>query len=128
MGRASECKGCFNERTNLRYRNSPRARAKVLVSHARTRAERKGIAFDLDIDWATAAIEEGRCQVTKIPFDLSLSGPRNLYGPSLDRVDPSQGYTKENTSVVLFGYNACKNTASSGEAIEFFMAVAEALA
>jgi hypothetical protein len=124
MGRASECKGCSNKRNNASYRNSPRARAKVLVSHARTRAEKKGLAFELDIEWAFKAIAAGSCEVTGLPFDLSLTGARNLYGPSLDRVDPTMGYTRENTRVVLFGYNACKNTASETEVIDFFRTVA----
>lgn len=126
-GRASECKSCFNNRTNDRYRTSPRARAKVLTQHAKVRAEKKGIAFELTIDWVHAAILAGSCQVTGLPFDLTLASMRNLYGPSLDRADPSKGYTKENTKVVLFGYNACKNAASVDEAIAFFHAVSGAL-
>lgn len=127
MGRASECKACFRGRTNARYRNSPRARAKVLCQHARQRAEKKGLAFTLDIAWVADAIEAGQCQATGIPFDLSLVGARNLYGPSLDRVSPDEGYTKENTQVVLFGYNACKNTATTAEVATFFKTVSEAL-
>lgn len=126
MGYASECKGCSNKRCNSAYRNSPRARAKVLIAHARLRAGKKGLAFELDIDWAAKAIISGKCEVTGLAFDLSLTGERNLYGPSLDRVEPSKGYTKENTKVVLFGYNACKNTATEDEARDFFCKVSGA--
>lgn len=126
-GRASECKDCFRARNNSRYRTTTRPRAKTLYQHAKTRAERKGLAFNLTIEWIDERIREGRCQVTNIPFDLTLVGERNLYGPSLDRVVPEKGYTQENTKVVLFGYNACKNTASPEDTRLFFMEIAEAL-
>lgn len=126
QGRASECKKCFLARNRARYRTASRPRASVLLSHAKTRAERKGLAFSLDVDWIDAAIKSGRCQITGLPFDLTLRGARNLFGPSLDRVVPEEGYTKENVKVVLFGYNSCKNTASEDEARDFFLQVAEA--
>lgn len=127
-GRASECKSCFLARNRARYRTASRPRAAVLLSHAKTRAERKGLAFNLDVDWIDAAIKQGHCQITGLPFDLNLRGERNLFGPSLDRVVPEMGYTKENVKIVLFGYNSCKNTATADEARAFFLKVAEALA
>lgn len=127
MGRKAECKDCHNARSGAAYQQSLRARASALVSRARIRAERKGLAFDLNSDSILSALQTGRCQVTGQPFDFAVRGERNLYGPSLDRVDPKDGYTKENTRVVLFGYNACKSTATPDEVALFFKTVAGAL-
>ena len=53
----------------------------------------------------------GRCQVTNIPF-----GPkpvdsyfRNPYAPSLDRIDSSKGYHKDNVRLVLCAVNTAMN-------------------
>lgn len=53
----------------------------------------------------------GRCQVTGIPF-----GPkpvdsyfRNPYAPSLDRIDSSKGYHKDNVRLVLCAVNTAMN-------------------
>lgn len=87
-------------------RNTPRIRASALVSGARRRADKLKCEFDLDIDWLTPKIEAGQCEVSGIPFVLT-SG-RHAFAPSLDRTDPKKGYTKDNTKVVVWTYNAAK--------------------
>ena len=84
--------------------------------------------FDLTTDWVKERLDAGVCEVTGIPFRFDLSGHRNLYGPSLDRTVPEEGYTRANTRVVLFAYNSAKNGASPQETREMFLAVAGALA
>lgn len=127
-GLSAECRDCHNRRARASYRTKSRPRAKTLYQHAATRARKKGLPFSITIDWVKDRIEAGVCQVTGIPFQLTLTGQRNLYGPSLDRTDPQQGYTPENTRVVLFGYNALKNEATPAEAKGVILAMAGALA
>ena len=56
----------------------------------------------------------GICEVTGIPFTYGLNA-RNPWSPSLDRIDPSVGYTLENTRVVVWIYNAAKNVFSDSD-------------
>lgn len=76
-------------------------RAMCLVATCRTRAQRRGIEFDLDthVGALQARIDAGRCEVTGWPF--SLSPGRNYDSPSLDRIDAKRGYVYDNTRVVL---------------------------
>lgn len=49
------------------------------------------------------------------------TGRANPYGPSLDRINPSDGYTPENTRVVVWALNAMRNEFSD-EVIDFVFA------
>lgn len=81
-------------------------RAQCLVSHARIRSARKGIAFDLDIhvDDLQRRIDAGFCELTGLPFNLS--GGRTWDGPSLDRIVPADGYVIGNVRVVCYAVNS----------------------
>src|SRR3990167_2384708 len=64
-------------------------RAKCLIATARTRAHRRGLAFNLDqyVHELQARIDKGACELTGEPFDLSPG--RKFNSPSIDRIDPS---------------------------------------
>jgi hypothetical protein len=92
-------------------RAHPRRRATLLRYKARVRARRLGLDFDLPIEWVRNQLERGTCAVTGIPFDLAIGlGSRfhSKYAPTIDRIDPSQGYTREKCQVVVCQYNAAK--------------------
>ena len=95
---------------SLRY-STLEGRAQTLLNNGRQRARQKQLAFDLDVAWVRERLQAGVCEVTKIPFDESTttgSGSSRAFSPSLDRVIPELGYTKENTKVVCWVYNAAK--------------------
>ena len=73
-----------------------------LWRHAKTRAEKKRIAFEITVADVVAMLAPGRCAVSGLPFVMEVGGPRI---PSLDRKDSSKGYTRDNTRVVLFALN-----------------------
>lgn len=81
-------------------------RAKDLIRHAKFRALKKGIAFDLDDHCADvqSRIDSGVCEVTGMPFNLD--GGRTWDSPSLDRVDPDSGYLYSNIRVVCHAVNS----------------------
>lgn len=81
-------------------------RALTLIASARTRAKKRGLAFDLDqhVEDLQARIDRGRCEVTGYPFNLS--GGRTFDSPSLDRINAAEGYTHGNVRVVLHMVNA----------------------
>jgi len=60
----------------------------------------------------------GVCQKTGIK--LIIDGTKNNpYSPSVDRIDNSVGYTKENIQIVCAIYNFCKNQFSDDDVLEF---------
>jgi hypothetical protein len=136
-GRYAHCKQCHHaypgkssDVSKARYRllkAMPRGRATSLVNAARQRASKSGAACTISVDWVTAILEKGHCQVTGLPFNLTSAQARDLCAPSLDKRDPSLGYTPDNTQVVVWGYNACKGVSSDEAAREFLKAAAKAL-
>ncbi len=80
------------------------------LRQAKRRATKMGIPFDLTVDDIDAPT---LCPALGIRLDY---GPKQQGGepnsPSLDRIIPSHGYTKENVQVISFLANRIK---SSGE-------------
>jgi hypothetical protein len=82
---------------------------------SRTRSKIKKIDFDLTQEWILEKIRNGICPVTGITFYIDASpskhgGAQFPFAPSLDRIDSNKGYTKENTQVVVWIYNAAKSS------------------
>lgn len=129
----AHCKACharytaFNQKKKKGYRASPRTRASTLLAAARQRSAKKGLPCTISVFWIVRALEAGHCQVTGLPFNMTSDQARDLYAPSLDKRDPSLGYTPDNTQVVVWGYNACKGVSSDEAAREFLKAAAKAL-
>ena len=88
----------------MRYRL--RNRARDLMRHARARAHKKGISFDLDthIPELQSRIDSGICEVSGLPFNLE--GGRTWDSPSFDRENPKMGYIYSNIRVVLHAVNS----------------------
>ena len=81
-------------------------RAMCLVATTRTRARKRGLAFDLDQHVAElqARIDRGVCELTGVAFDWAPG--RKFNSPSFDRINPREGYTYDNVRVVLNLANA----------------------
>ncbi len=89
----------------------PKRRAIRLIDKARSRARRRGLEFHLTKDWVLGGLTRGTCAVTGIPFDLENghgSGKHNKFAPTIDRIDPSKGYTADNCQLVIYQYNVVK--------------------
>lgn len=101
------CVGC-------RYTSSLSGRVTQLRNSSIARAKKKNIEYDLDDDFILNMFisQENRCNLTGIVF--SLDPPKNgqhnnPYSPSIDRIDPKKGYTKDNVRLIL----SCVNFALS---------------
>lgn len=83
-----------------------RNRARDLIRHARLRAHKKALPFDLDqhIEELQSRIDAGVCEISGEPFNLT--GGRTWDSPSLDRITPSIGYIYSNIRVVLHAVNS----------------------
>lgn len=80
-------------------------RAKDLIRHAKLRAKKKNLPFDLSehLTELQARIDCGVCEVTGLP--LCLDGGRTWDSPSLDRIAPAAGYLYENIRIVCHAMN-----------------------
>lgn len=92
-------------------RTDPWARASRLLTWVRTRAAKTGKEFDLDVEWIAERMGAGICEASGIALELQLAkiGRIHPWGPSVDRIDPSKGYTKDNCQIVCWAYNMAKS-------------------
>lgn len=90
---------------------TPRGRAGGLCRQAKTRAKERGLPFAMEVDDIERRIRAGHCEASGVPFDLSFGHGAGLrpWAPSLDRTDPTKGYTPDNVRVVAWIYNAAKS-------------------
>lgn len=111
------------EKHKSQYYSDLSFRCTQLVSSARRRAKKKGLAFDIDAKTLEAVIivQGFKCSLTGTPFDLSQSADyiRSPSAPSLDRKDNRKGYTWDNLQVVAAWYNIFKNEWSDQDARKF---------
>lgn len=138
-GKSNQCKECMTAYRNSRrehYKNymqdlrntnnehvketrrkswqnqDPRKR---MLSQARNRSNRKNIEFCLEIE--DIPIPD-KCPLLEIPF---ITGTKGNYEQthSIDRIDPSKGYTKDNVWVITKKANSMKNSATEEELLTF---------
>ena len=89
------------------------AKIRNLLNQKKCLCKNKNIPFELDLEWYIENLKNG-CVLTKIPFDLcsniydKKSGPYSPYQPSIDRIDPNQGYIKSNSRLILYSLNLFK--------------------
>lgn len=128
------CKPCHRSRNSRRHAEKLRREddfsylAKRTLSSAKKRAKEKGFECDLTVEWIEEKLKAGVCEVTGLEFDVSgderRERSRNPRMPSLDRIDSSKGYTKDNVQVVIWIYNQAKGEWRHDE----FMMLVKALA
>lgn len=78
------------------------------VRAARSRAKRRNLEFDIDEAWVIERAENAKfkCNLSGIPFYADRDfRTRHPYAPSLDRIDSSRGYTKDNVRVIAYALN-----------------------
>lgn len=113
-GYSYSCKSCrTKENKELcspryhRYKNKDDHRLYLMLKSRRDDARRKGLPFDItieDIEIPTI------CPVLNIPIFFSDKRTNNT--PSIDRIDNSKGYTKDNIVVCSWRANLLKKDAT----------------
>ena len=75
----------------------------------RERAKKIGVDFDIDLPFIAemARRQSYRCELSGIIFDTRSARDRraNPFRPSIDRIDCSKGYTRDNVRLVLIAVN-----------------------
>ena len=101
-----------------------------IAAGAMQRARKRGLPVDpglVALTFEIYAAQGARCALTGIEFDLRVVGTgqaRRPFAPSLDRIDCSEGYTRDNTRLVCQAVNFALN--AFGE--DIFREIAKAAA
>ena len=94
-----------------------------LLQSRRAEAKNKKLAFDLTQEWA-AVRWTGCCEITGIAFRSNGKRGPHPFSPSLDRIEPSKGYTQNNCRFILWGCNAIKGVGTDEDMYEIARAIA----
>lgn len=83
--------------------------------------------FDIDSAWLDSRITEigYRCELSGVKFNMDDS--RSPAHPSIDRIDSSCGYTKDNCQIVCCSINYAKNDLTQAEFAAFLAQLREGL-
>ena len=95
-----------NKDINWQKRNILR----LLVNRAKHRAILKGLDFDITQDDISLPTH---CPILKIPIIVIRGQGRRNEGPSLDRIDSTKGYLKDNVWIVSDLANKMKSNATT---------------
>lgn len=95
-----------------RCKQDPKNIKAYLLKYAKARASRKGLEFELTPE---DLVLPEVCPIMQIPFDRNT----RKYGYSIDRIDPTRGYTKDNVWVISQIANAMKWDSSHKERVAF---------
>jgi len=91
-------------RAKAYYSNNYEIRIKQMLQSAEKRARKINVIFDLDFNYLITLYQSqhGKCAVTGLNFVLEKQGnySRRPFAPSLDRINNSEGYTKDNVRLV----------------------------
>jgi ribosomal protein L37E len=106
----SVCVACsYNKTKRYWMGKTVLKRREQIISGARSRAKVKGIEFSItvqDLEWPEI------CPVLGIQLNYFAKMTERPFSPSLDRLDPKQGYVKGNVFVISNRANTIKNDAS----------------
>jgi hypothetical protein len=86
---------------------------------------------ELTTDWLEQKLNGWKCEATGLPFHIQRykENPgfdKHPLTPSVDKVDPTKGYRKDNCRLVVWIYNRCKGKYSHYEVLEFARALVAA--
>lgn len=100
-----------------------------LTANCEYRAKKKNLPYDLDVEWVYTKILEKKCARTGIQFSLTENGDsfsnRKPTTPSIDKIDPKKGYTKDNIQIVCWWYNLSKSVFTDEEVLQLCKKVVE---
>lgn len=98
------------------YRTKEENLIKYLLKYAKARAIKKGLEFTLvESDIVIPDV----CPIMKKPMNTKR------FRPSIDRIDPTKGYTKDNVRVISLLANCMKWDSSKEELIQFCTSILE---
>lgn len=96
-----------------KYNNTIKGRLIKTMKAAHSRAKINNLTYNLDTDFLLElwVKQNGKCALTKIEFELinKTNFISNPFAPSIDKINPKQGYTKNNVRLVCVAVNYALN-------------------
>lgn len=86
--------------------------AKQALGNARRRAARLSVPFDLTVDDLLGRLGNG-CPI--FGTNWPIEGGRTGNSPSVDRLDPTRGYVRDNIAIISYRANTIKQNATAQE-------------
>jgi len=128
----SDCLSIFQKNRRIRIKNSDKETRefysiKELVRGAKGRAKKKGRVFEIDETYIREllVLQNHKCAISGIDLTTSFGEGWSKTSISIDRIDSSIGYTKDNVHLVCDQVNRMKNTLSTKELIALCKQVIE---
>lgn len=121
-GICSWCKNCHNKESTKGHK----AKRKTISGYLRSRvwgtkrnANQRGIFFNLTFDDLIElyAVQQGRCALSNEIMTFLTEEGHVLTNISIDRIDSTKGYTKDNIQLVCYIVNAMKNIMTKDELV-----------
>ena len=121
-GKAGVCNRC--SKIMWETENPVKLRAQRLYGNAQKRSRVNGWPPpDFSSVWIEEKILAGFCEATGIPFEFGRVGngvhAENPWVPSIDRIDSSGPYIKDNVQIVVYMYNVCKSEFTHEDVVRF---------
>ena len=110
-GLNSFCKTCINRKKyDWKMSNSVKYLCSNMLAQAKRRAKANGRVFDLTLKDLQRLVVP-RCPIlrTELIWEYGHGLGLGAHSPSLDRIDNSRGYTKDNVAIISHKANGMKN-------------------
>jgi len=116
-GRRGRCKKCnCQENEKWKKKNPVSQLCSNMLVKAKRRAQSKGLAFDLTFkDLQHLAVSHCPVLGTELMWEYGHGLGIGAHSPSLDRINNSLGYTKNNVAIISHKANAMKNSCTVEE-------------
>jgi uncharacterized protein (DUF2132 family) len=106
----------YHDRVKFLKRESGyRNKVSSMYNNARKRAQKNNIEFSIKKE---DIIIPEKCPLLEVEFIMGR-GKDYMYTPTIDRIDRSKGYTKDNICIISMLANSMKNAASPQELLTF---------
>lgn len=92
-----------------------------------SRRRNRTLDFELtrELLHALFILQDWKCKQTGIPFDFSTGKGKRPFGPTVDRIDNSKGYSLTNIQIVCNVYNLAKSNFQTEDVLIFAKALVE---
>lgn len=119
------CKKCSNRKTDNCHRGMHNLIRISWFEKCKKGAALRGLSFDISLEdiWFMYTAQEGRCALSGLPIGWSEIG--SIHTASIDRIDSSKGYIKDNVQLLHKDVNFMKQQYSQEYFIEICKSVAD---
>jgi hypothetical protein len=121
-GRAiTYCRKCGSkQRAQWRIDNM----ARQLYRTTKRSAEKRGLTFELSLQWFEDRLATGTCEISGVKFVVESKSP---FSPSPDRIDNDIGYVESNCRMIVWSLNNMKSAHAESDFQECLRQIAASI-